>query len=136
MSLNGDEVSRSGFEPLIPNCIRIPFNDLPALEKTLHSRTVAAFIVEPIQGKGVIMPADDYLKAAADLCRRYGTLFVAYEGQTGLGRTGRFLAIEHFDAEPDVVLIAKALSGWHVPVGAVLTRKGSFDKVFNRRIER
>jgi ornithine--oxo-acid transaminase len=132
LSLNGDEVFRSGFEPLIPDCIRIPFNDLPALEKALHSRSVAGFIVEPIQGKGVIMPADDYLKGAADLCRRHGTLFVADEVQTGLGRTGRFLAIEHFDVEPDVVLIAKALSGGHVPVGAVLTRKGIFDKVFNR----
>jgi ornithine--oxo-acid transaminase len=132
LSLNGDEVFRSRFEPLIPDCIRIPFNDLLALEKALHSRCVAAFIVEPIQGKGVNMPAHDYLKSAADLYRRHGTLFVADEVQTGLGRTGRFLAVEHFDVEPNLVLIAKALSGGHVPVGAVLTRKGIFDKVFNR----
>jgi ornithine--oxo-acid transaminase len=132
LSLNGDEVFRSGFEPLVPDCIRIPFNDLLALEKVLHSRTIAAFIVEPIQGKGVNMPAEDYLKNAADLCRRHGTLFVADEVQTGLGRTGRFLAIEHWNVEPDMILIAKTLSGGHVPVGAVLTRKRIFDKVFSR----
>jgi ornithine--oxo-acid transaminase len=132
LSINGDEIFRAGFEPLLPDCIRVPFNDLPALERALHSRTIAAFIVEPIQGKGVIMPADDYLKRAAELCRRYGALFIADEVQTGLGRTGRFLAIEHWDVEPDMVLIAKALSGGHVPVGAVLTRKSILDKVFDR----
>jgi ornithine--oxo-acid transaminase len=132
LSLNGDEIFRSGFEPLLPDCIHVPFNDLFALEKALHSRTVAAFIVEPIQGKGVNLPADDYLSTAADLCRRYGTLFVADEIQTGLGRTGRFLAVEHWNVEPDMVLIAKSLSGGHVPVGAVLTKRRIFEKVFNR----
>jgi ornithine--oxo-acid transaminase len=98
----------------------------------LRSRDVAAFIVEPIQGKGVNLPQDGYLKDAAALCRRYGTLFVADEIQTGLGRTGRFLAVEHWDVEPDMVLIAKALSGGHVPIGAVLTRNDTFAKVFDR----
>jgi len=132
LSLNGDEVFRNGFEPLLPDCVAIPFNDLPALEKALRFRTTAAFIVEPIQGKGVNLPADDYLKGAAELCRRYGTLFVADEIQTGLGRTGRFLAIEHWNVEPDMVLISKSLSGGHVPVGALLTRQHVFEKVFNR----
>jgi ornithine--oxo-acid transaminase len=132
LSLNGDEIFREGFEPLLPHCVRIPFNDLVALEKALHSRNVAAFIVEPIQGKGVNVPGDDYLKSAADLCRRHGTLFVADEVQTGLGRTGRFLAVEHWNVEPDMVLLAKTLSGGHVPVGALLTRKWIFDKVFDR----
>src|SRR5262249_43010544 len=91
-----------------------------------------AFIVEPIQGKGVILPTDEYLKGAERLCRRYETLFVADEIQTGLGRTGRFLAGEHWGIEPDMVLLAKSLSGGHVPVGAVLTRKWIFEKVFNR----
>src|SRR5215472_9243242 len=86
LSLNGDDVFRNGFEPLLPNCVRVPFNDLVGLERALHSKSVAAFIVEPIQGKGVNMPADDYLKSAADLCRKHGTLFVADEVQTGLGR--------------------------------------------------
>ena len=132
LSLNGDEVFRNGFEPLLPDCVAIPFNDLPALEKALRFRTTAAFIVEPIQGKGVNLPADDYLKGAAELCHRYGTLFVADEIQTGLGRTGRFLAIEHWNVEPDMVLISKSLSGGHVPVGALLTRQHVFEKVFNR----
>jgi ornithine--oxo-acid transaminase len=132
LSLTGDANFRAGFGPLLPDCTSIPFNDLAALEKVLSSRQVAAFIVEPIQGKGVNMPGDDYLKTAADLCRRYGTLFVADEVQTGLGRTGRFLAVEHWNVEPDMVLLAKALSGGYVPVGAVLLRKQIFDKVFDR----
>jgi ornithine--oxo-acid transaminase len=132
LSLNGDDIFREGFEPLLPGCVRIPFNDLAALEKALHARTIAAFIVEPIQGKGVNMPADDYLKGAAELCRKYGTLFVADEIQTGLGRTGRFLAIEHWNVEPDMVLIAKTLSGGHVPVGAVLARRKIFERIFDR----
>ena len=132
LSVNGDEVFRAGFGPLLPECVEVPFNDLAALERALHSRRVAAFIVEPIQGKGVVIPDDDYLRGALDLCRRHGTLFIADEIQTGLGRTGRFLAIEHWGIEPDMVLMAKSLSGGHVPVGAVLTRKWIFDKVFDR----
>src|ERR1700760_1159578 len=132
LSLTDDSNFRSGFEPLLPGCSPIPFNDLAALEQALSSREVAAFIVEPIQGKGVNMPTDEFLPGAAALCRKYGTLFVADEIQTGIGRTGRFLAVEHWNVEPDMVLIAKALSGGHVPVGAVLTRKHVFDKVFNQ----
>jgi ornithine--oxo-acid transaminase len=132
LSLTDDMNFRSGFEPLLPGCTSIPFNNLPALEKALSSRQVAAFVVEPIQGKGVNLPDDDYLPEAAALCRRYGTLFVADEVQTGLGRTGRFLAVEHWNVEPDIVLLAKSLSGGHVPVGAVLTRKSIFDKIFDR----
>jgi ornithine--oxo-acid transaminase len=132
LSLTGDENFRAGFGPLLPDCTSIPFNDLAALEKTLSTRQVAAFVVEPIQGKGVNMPSDEFLPGAAALCRRYGTLFVADEIQTGIGRTGRFLACEHWNIEPDMVLLAKALSGGHVPVGAVLARKHVFDKVFNQ----
>jgi ornithine--oxo-acid transaminase len=132
LSLNGDTVFRSGFEPLLPDCAAVPFNDLAALERALATRNAAAFIVEPIQGKGVNLPDDGYLQEAAALCRRYGTLFIADEIQTGLGRTGRFLAVEHWGVEPDMVLIAKALSGGHVPVGAVLTRKRIYDKIFDR----
>jgi ornithine--oxo-acid transaminase len=132
LSLNGDNGFREGFGPLLPECFKIPFNDLGALEAALRSRSIAAFFVEPIQGKGVNIPDDDYLPGAAALCRRYGALLVADEIQTGLGRTGRFLAVEHWGVEPDMVLLAKGLSGGHVPVGAVLTRKAVFDKVFNR----
>ena len=134
LSLNGDQNFRAGFGPLVPDCIEVAFNDLAALEQALASRTVAAFFVEPIQGKGVILPNDGYLQGAFELCRKYGTLFVADEIQTELGRTGRFLASEHWGIEPDMVLLAKALSGGHVPVGAVLTRKWVFDKVFNSMV--
>jgi len=132
LSLNGSDIFRRGFEPLLPDCVRVPFNDLEALDRALATRKVAAFIVEPIQGKGVVMPADGYLEAAALLCRRHDTLLIADEIQTGLGRTGKFLACEHWGIEPDMVLLAKALSGGHVPVSAVLTRKRIFDKMFDR----
>jgi ornithine--oxo-acid transaminase len=132
LSINGDETFRTGFSPFLSDCTEVPFNDLAALEKLLATREVAAFIVEPIQGKGVNVPDDNYLKDALALCRKYGTVFVADEVQTGLGRTGRFLAVEHWGVEPDIVLLSKALSGGHVPVGAVLTRKWIFDKVYSR----
>lgn len=132
LSANGDDVFKDGFGPLLPGYVSIPFNDLLSLERALAGRTIAAFIVEPIQGKGVNLPDDGYLEGVQRLCRKYGTLFVADEIQTGLGRTGRFLAVDHWGVEPDMVLLAKALSGGHVPIGAVLCRKAIFEKVFNR----
>jgi ornithine--oxo-acid transaminase len=132
LSLTDDPNFRLGFEPLLPGCTAIPFNDLAALERALSSRQVAAFIVEPIQGKGVNLPTDEFLPGALALCRKYGTLFIADEIQTGIGRTGKFLAVEHWNVEPDMVLLAKALSGGHVPIGALLTRKNIFDKIFNQ----
>jgi ornithine--oxo-acid transaminase len=132
LSLTDDSNFRGGFEPLLPGCTAIPFNDLAALDKALSSREVAAFIVEPIQGKGVNIPNDEFLPGAAALCRKYGTLLIADEIQTGIGRTGKFLAVEHWNVEPDMVLLAKALSGGHVPIGALLTRKNIFDKIFNQ----
>jgi ornithine--oxo-acid transaminase len=131
LSLNGDATFRDGFGMLLPDCFEVPFNDLAALEKVLAPRQAAAFVVEPIQGKGVNVAADGYLAGALELCRKYGTIFVADEVQTGLGRTGRFLAVEHWGIEPDIVTLAKALSGGHVPVGAVLMRKWIHDKVFS-----
>lgn len=132
LSLNGDAIFRRGFEGFLEGCVEVPFNDLAALEDALRTKQIAGFFVEPIQGKGVNTPDDGYLKGVQELCRKYGTLFVADEIQTGLGRTGKFLAIEHWGVEPDVVLVAKALSGGHIPTGAVLTRKWIFDKLFNR----
>jgi ornithine--oxo-acid transaminase len=132
VSLCGDEHFRTRFGPFLGDCASIPFNDLEALERALAGRNVAAFVVEPIQGKGVNLPHDDYLPAAARLCRAQGTLLVADEIQTGMGRTGRFLASEHWAVEPDLVLLAKALSGGFVPVGAVACRREVFDRVFDR----
>jgi ornithine--oxo-acid transaminase len=132
LSLNGSEVFKKGFEPLLPECVQVPFNDLPALEVVLRGNDVAGFFVEPIQGKGVYMPADDYLPEALALCRKYGTLFIADEIQTGLGRTGKFLACEHWGVDPDIVLLSKSLSGGFVPVGALLTKQWIFSKLFDR----
>ena len=132
LSLNGEEIFRQGFGPLLPDCEPVPFNDLEALEQALRSRETAAFIVEPIQGKGVNLPTDDYLAEAARLCCKYGALFVADEIQTGLGRTGKLWAIEHWGVEPDMLLMAKALSGGFVPVGAVAMTGKIMDRVFNR----
>ena len=132
LSLNGDDHFRDGFGPLMPHCEAIPFNDLMALDRALAAGGVAGFIVEPIQGKGVNMPDDDYLREAARLCKRHGALFVVDEIQTGIGRTGKFLAIDHWDVEPDMVLLAKALSGGFVPVGAVAMKKPTFNKIFDR----
>ena len=132
LSLNGEEIFKEGFGPLLPNCNAIPFNDLDALEKVLSDKDVAAFIVEPIQGKGVNVPDDNYLPEVERLCKKYGTLFVADEIQTGIGRTGKFWAIDHWNVKPDMILMAKALSGGFVPVGAVAMTQKIMDTVFNR----
>jgi len=132
LSLNGDRIFREGFGPLLPDAVSVPWNDLAALEAALRGRDVAAFFVEPIQGKGVNLPAPGYLAEAARLCRAHGTLFVADEIQTGIGRTGRFLATQHDGVEADLVLLAKALSGGYVPVGAVAGKRWIFDKTFDR----
>lgn len=132
LSATGEPHFRKGFGPLLPDFVEIPFNDLAALEEALSKRDVAAFITEPIQGHGVWMPDVDYLPRAAHLCHRYGALFIADEVQTGLGRTGKWWAVEHWGVEPDLLCMAKALSGGFVPVGAVACRSWVFDKVFNR----
>jgi ornithine--oxo-acid transaminase len=132
LSMNGSHVYRSGFGSLLPDFTEVPFNDLEALEQALRTGDVAAFVVEPIQGANVTIPSDTYLASAAALCRQHGALFVVDEIQTGVGRTGRFLAVDHWNVEPDMVLLAKALSGGYVPIGALLTRDWVFEKVFER----
>jgi len=132
LSLNGENVFREGFGPLLPGCAAVPFNDLAALEQALAGKDVAAFIVEPVQGKGVNLPSDDYLPEAARLCAQYGTLFVADEIQCGIGRTGKFWAVEHWGVEPDMICMAKALSGGFIPVGGVAMSSRVMDAVFNR----
>jgi len=131
LSLNGGKEFREGFGPLLPGCDPVGFGDLQALERELAHDDVAAFIVEPIQGKGVNLPAPDYLAAAQRLCREAGALFVCDEVQTGIGRTGRFLALEHWGLEPDMICVAKALSGGFVPIGAVLVSRAAFERVFD-----
>ena len=133
LSINGDDSFRDGFGPFLPDCRAIPFNDLDALEAELKKGDVAALIIEPIQGKGVNIGAPGYLLAAQQLCRKHGALFVADEVQTGMGRTGKFLALEHEGPgmDPDIVILAKTLSAGFVPVGAVLCKKWIHEKVFS-----
>jgi ornithine--oxo-acid transaminase len=128
LSLVGDDFFKEGFGPLVPGCERVPFGDLARLEAELRAKDVAAFIVEPIQGRMVTPPTADYLQSAQALCRRYGTLFVVDEIQTGLGRTGKWFALEHWGLEPDFVLVGKALSGGYMPVAAMVTRREIYDK--------
>jgi len=132
LSLVGDNIFREGFGPFLPGCSSVPFNDLAALEQALSNNDVAAFIVEPIQGKGVNIPDDNYLPEVERLCKKYGTLFVADEVQTGIGRTGKFWAIDHWGVQPDMICMAKALSGGFVPVGAVAMTDKIMETVFNR----
>ena len=131
LSINGNEEFRERNEPLLPNCIPVPFNDLEALETALSPGNAAAFIVEPIQGKGVFIPDPDYLPGARRLCDRYGTLLIADEVQTGLGRTGRMFAVDHWNVVPDLLIISKSLSGGYIPVGAIITRRNIHGKVFD-----
>jgi ornithine--oxo-acid transaminase len=132
LSLGGDAIFRDGFGPLLPGCDPVPWGDLHALEDELARGDVAAFVIEPVQGKGVnLPPAHDYLPGAQRLCHEAGALFVCDEVQTGLARTGRFLALEHWDLQPDLICLSKALSGGLVPIGAVLVSRAAFDRVFD-----
>ncbi len=130
LSANGCDEFRNEFGELLQS-EQIPFNDLEALEKALSSKQVAAFIVEPIQGKGVHVADDNYLVEAQKLCRKYGTLFILDEVQTGFGRTGKMFAAEHWGVEPDLMTVAKALSGGLVPAGAILMSDAVYKKVFS-----
>lgn len=131
LSLMGDPFWREGFGPLLPGTEAVPFGSVIALEERLATRRFAAFIVEPLQAEaGIRLPDPEYLRAAQALCRSYGTLFVLDEVQTGMYRTGPFLAAHHFGLDPDMVILAKALSGGLIPVGAVLMSEGIYDSVY------
>src|SRR5919201_1608929 len=119
------------FGPLLAGFSRVPFDDLGALEAALRGEDVAVFIVEPVQGHGPYFPSPGYLEGAQQLCRRFGTLFCVDEVQTGFGRTGRMFALDHWGLEPDLVTVAKSLSGGYIPVGAVLMSTAVFDAVFD-----
>jgi ornithine--oxo-acid transaminase len=121
----------SRFGPLLPGFEQVPWSDLGALEEQLAGEDVALFIVEPVQGKGVNIASDGYLAGAQELCRRYGTLFCVDEVQTGFGRTGKLFALEHWGLEPDLLTVAKSLSGGYVPVGALLMSGAVYDGVFD-----
>ncbi|KAI6231751.1 Ornithine--oxo-acid aminotransferase [Aphelenchoides besseyi] len=121
VSASTDPESFSGFGPFVPNFDSIPFDDVGALEEAISKPNVAAFMLEPVQGEaGVIVPNDGYLKKVRELCTRYNVLMIADEVQTGLGRTGKMLAVDHEEVRPDIVTLGKALSGGMLPVSAVL----------------
>jgi len=131
LSLMGDPFWREGFGPLLPDTVEIPFDDLAALEEQLSTRRFAAFICEPIQAEaGIRVPDTDYWRKADALCRRYGTLLVLDEVQSGMYRTGPFLAGDRYGVKPDMVVLAKALSGGLVPVSAVLMTDDIYSSVY------
>src|SRR3984957_18543841 len=131
LALNGGAEFRRGFGDLLPGTASVPFGDIAALDDRLRGGDVAAFIVEPIQGKGVYCASQEYWQAVQETCRRHGTLLVMDEVQTGLGRTGRFFCHEHWGLEPDIITISKALSGGYVPIGAMLTTEKIWASVYD-----
>ena len=121
VSMSTDPDAYNGFGPFTPGFVKIPYNDLEALENEIKDPNVAAFLVEPIQGEaGVYVPEDGYLKKASELCKKYNVLFIADEVQTGIARTGKMLACDHEGVKPDILILGKAISGGVFPVSAVL----------------
>ncbi len=131
LSIMGNDWWRQGFGSLLPNTQAVPFGDLAALERELATKRYAAFFIEPVQAEaGILVPSSDYLPAVQALCRQYKTLLVVDEVQTGLWRTGPFLASQRWGLEPDMVVIAKALSGGFIPVGAVMMSEPIYRTVY------
>jgi len=132
LSLMGDSFWRGDFGPLLPDTKAVPFGDITALDRQLATRGYAALILEPIQSEaGIRIPDGEYLQKAQALCHKYGTLFVLDEVQTALGRTGKFLAAHRFHVQPDMVVLAKALSGGLVPSAAVLMTDAIYESVYD-----
>ena len=122
ISSSTDPSSTKGFGPFMPGYEIIPYNNIPALENALKDPNVAAFMVEPIQGEaGVVVPDEDYLLKAYNLCTKSNVLFIADEVQTGIGRTGKMLCCDHYSFKPDILILGKALSGGVFPVSAILS---------------
>jgi ornithine--oxo-acid transaminase len=130
LSVNGAKEFRDGFGPLLPGTA-VPFGDLGALQRQLRAGDVAALIIEPVQGKGVQVVPDGYLAEVANLLKRHGALLICDEVQSGIGRTGRFFSFEYDEVEPDLVTVAKTLSGGFIPVGATLGTSQVFEKVYS-----
>ena len=121
ISASNDPVATENFGPFTPGIISIPYNDIEALKNALNDAHVAAFLVEPIQGEaGVFVPDNHYIKDAYQICKEKNVLFVADEVQTGIARTGKLLAVDHFNIKPDILILGKAISGGVLPISAVL----------------
>src|SRR5262249_2495132 len=129
----GCESFTEGFGPLMEGFdARVALDDIEELDSQLRGRDVAAFVIETVQGKGCQTPKTDFFPRAQELCRRYGTLLISDEVQTGLGRTGKMFGFQHWSLEPDIITVAKTLSGGYVPCGAVITRRDIYQKTFSR----
>lgn len=123
ISSSTDPSSYGGFGPFVPGIVKIPYNNIAALENALQDKNVAAFMAEPIQGEaGVVVPEDGYLTKVKALCNQYNVLLIADEVQTGIARTGKMMACDHENIKPDILVLGKALSGGTMPVSAVLCR--------------
>jgi ornithine--oxo-acid transaminase len=132
LSLMGSGFWRESFGPMLAGTHEVPFGDLVAIERLLVTKTIAAVILEPVQAEaGIILPPADYLAGVQRLCQTYGTLFILDEVQTGMGRTGTFLAAQRYGVEPDMIVMAKALSGGLVPCAAVLMTDEIYKSVFH-----
>lgn len=131
LSVNANREFRDRNEPLLPDCVPVPFNDLKALEDAFRAGDVGAFIFETVQGKGVFVPEEGYMQGVRELCDRYGVYMIADEVQCGMGRTGKIFAVEHWDVKPDLLVISKALSGGFIPVGAIITTREIHGKIFD-----
>lgn len=131
LSVTGRNKYRVHFEPLLPSTRQVKYGDSRSLEEELKKGDVAAFVVEPIQGEGgVIIPPDGYLKEASQLCRKYGALFIVDEIQTGLGRTGYMFGVEYEGVEPDVICLAKSLSGGLIPIGCTIATHEVWERAY------
>ena len=131
LSANGGKEFRKGFGPYLPGFDQVAFGDADGLARQLAASDVAAFVIEPIQGKGVNVAPAAYFQTAAELCARHGTLLIVDEVQTGIGRTGAFWAHEHYGIRPDIIATSKALSGGFVPVGAMISSREISDRVYS-----
>src|SRR5437868_3069610 len=133
LSLMGCESFTEGFGPLMEGFdARVPLDDIDELDRQLRAGDVAAFVIETVQGKGCQTSKTDFFSRAQELCRKYGTLLISDEVQTGLGRTGKMFGFQHWNLEPDIITLAKTLSGGYVPCGAIVTRREIYQKTFSR----
>jgi len=132
LSVTGREVYRKPFEPMLPGGSFVPFDDADAIEGAITNKT-AAVILEPVQGEGgIIVPSADYFPRIREICDRLGILLIADEVQTGLGRTGKLFAVDHWGVRPDMMTLAKALGGGVMPIGATLATAAIWEKVFHK----
>src|SRR6202030_990642 len=133
LSLMGCESFTEGFGPLMEGFdARVALDDIDELDRQLRAGDVAAFVFETVQGKGCQTSKTDFFVRAQELCRKYGTLLISDEVQTGLGRTGKMFGFQHWNLEPDIITLAKTLSGGYVPCGAIVTRREIYQKIFSR----